>query len=76
VLWTAALTQPVDAVMDAVREVVTIARVRTASAKVALEVADIRSWTTDVRLDLVFRASRHMASVGWVCRIFWTWAPR
>jgi demethylmenaquinone methyltransferase/2-methoxy-6-polyprenyl-1,4-benzoquinol methylase len=55
-LWTEALAGVADAVVtiDAAPEAVAIARDRVRSEKVTFEVADVFSWTTDDRFDVVF----------------------
>jgi 2-polyprenyl-3-methyl-5-hydroxy-6-metoxy-1,4-benzoquinol methylase len=55
-LWTEALVGLADAVtaIDAAPEVIDIARKRVTSAKVTFEVADVFSWTTSARFDVVF----------------------
>lgn len=55
-LWTAALAGLADTVtaIDAAPEMVEIARGRVAGANVTFEVADIFSWTTDARFDVIF----------------------
>jgi SAM-dependent methyltransferase len=55
-LWTQALVGAADTVLaiDAAPEAVAIARDRVRSAKVGFEVADVFSWTTDDRFDVVF----------------------
>ena len=55
-LWTEALANLADTVMatDAAPEAIDIARARVTSAKVTFEVADVFSWTTSARFDVVF----------------------
>jgi len=55
-LWTEALAGLADTVtaIDAAPEVIDIARARVRSAKVTFEVADVFSWTTSARFDVVF----------------------
>jgi demethylmenaquinone methyltransferase/2-methoxy-6-polyprenyl-1,4-benzoquinol methylase len=55
-LWTEALAGMADTVMaiDAAPEAVAIARERMRSGNVTFEVADVFSWTTDDRFDVVF----------------------
>jgi 2-polyprenyl-3-methyl-5-hydroxy-6-metoxy-1,4-benzoquinol methylase len=55
-LWTEALARLADTVtaIDAAPEVIEIARARVRSAKVTFEVADVFSWTTSARFDVVF----------------------
>ena len=55
-LWTEALARVADTVVaiDAAPEAVAIARDRARSGNVTFEVADMFSWTTDDRFDVVF----------------------
>jgi 2-polyprenyl-3-methyl-5-hydroxy-6-metoxy-1,4-benzoquinol methylase len=55
-LWTEALARLADTVtaIDAAPEVIEVARARVRSAKVTFEVADVFSWTTSARFDVVF----------------------
>jgi 2-polyprenyl-3-methyl-5-hydroxy-6-metoxy-1,4-benzoquinol methylase len=55
-LWTEAVARLADAVMaiDAAPEAVAIARDRVKWGNVAFEVADVFSWTTDDRFDVIF----------------------
>jgi demethylmenaquinone methyltransferase/2-methoxy-6-polyprenyl-1,4-benzoquinol methylase len=55
-LWTEALAPLADSVtaIDAAPEAVAIARDRVRSANVRFEVADVFSWTTTARFDVVF----------------------
>lgn len=55
-LWTQALAGPADTVtaIDAAPEVIDIARERVRSTSVTFEVADVFSWTTSARFDVVF----------------------
>ncbi|MEV6931551.1 class I SAM-dependent methyltransferase [Dactylosporangium sp. NPDC051485] len=55
-LWTEALAGAAGAVtaIDAAPEAVAIARERVGSANVRFEVADVFSWTTAVRFDVIF----------------------
>lgn len=55
-LWTEALAGLADTVtaIDAAPEVIDIARERVTSAKVTFEVADVFSWTTSARFDVIF----------------------
>jgi demethylmenaquinone methyltransferase/2-methoxy-6-polyprenyl-1,4-benzoquinol methylase len=55
-LWTEALVGLADTVtaIDAAPEVIEIARARVRSAKATFEVADVFSWTTSTRFDVVF----------------------
>jgi demethylmenaquinone methyltransferase/2-methoxy-6-polyprenyl-1,4-benzoquinol methylase len=55
-LWTDALARVADTVtaIDAAPEVIEIARDRLTSANVTFEVADVFSWTTTARFDVVF----------------------
>ena len=55
-LWTEALARVADTVVaiDAAPEALTIARDRVKSANVTFDVADVFSWATDDRFDVVF----------------------
>jgi 2-polyprenyl-3-methyl-5-hydroxy-6-metoxy-1,4-benzoquinol methylase len=55
-LWTQALAGLADTVtaIDAAPEMVEIARGRVRSANVSFEVADVLSWDTDARFDVIF----------------------
>jgi 2-polyprenyl-3-methyl-5-hydroxy-6-metoxy-1,4-benzoquinol methylase len=55
-LWTEALAGLADTVtaIDAAPEMIQIARARVRSPKVTFEVADVFSWTTSERFDVVF----------------------
>jgi 2-polyprenyl-3-methyl-5-hydroxy-6-metoxy-1,4-benzoquinol methylase len=55
-LWTEALAGLADTVtaIDAAPEAIDIARTRVRSANVTFEIADVFSWTTDARFDVVF----------------------
>ncbi|MCU1656925.1 MAG: hypothetical protein JWO57_1581 [Pseudonocardiales bacterium] len=55
-LWTAEIAGRADTVtaIDAAPEAIEIARARVTSAKVTFEVADVFSWTTSARFDVVF----------------------
>jgi 2-polyprenyl-3-methyl-5-hydroxy-6-metoxy-1,4-benzoquinol methylase len=55
-VWTEALAGPADMVtaIDAAPEVLEIARARVTSANVRFEVADVFSWTSSARVDVVF----------------------
>jgi 2-polyprenyl-3-methyl-5-hydroxy-6-metoxy-1,4-benzoquinol methylase len=55
-LWTEALAGRADTLtaIDTSPEVVDIARARVGSAKVSFEVADVFSWSTSARFDVVF----------------------
>ena len=55
-LWTEALAELADAVtaIDTAPEVIEIARARVGSAAVTFEVADVFSWATSSRFDVVF----------------------
>jgi 2-polyprenyl-3-methyl-5-hydroxy-6-metoxy-1,4-benzoquinol methylase len=55
-LWTEALAGLADTVtaIDTSPEVIEIARARVGSAKVSFEVADVFSWSTSARFDVVF----------------------
>jgi demethylmenaquinone methyltransferase/2-methoxy-6-polyprenyl-1,4-benzoquinol methylase len=55
-LWTEALVGVADTVVaiDAAPEALAIARDRVRSANVTFEVADVFSWTTDDRFDVIF----------------------
>jgi demethylmenaquinone methyltransferase/2-methoxy-6-polyprenyl-1,4-benzoquinol methylase len=55
-LWTEAIAGLADTVtaIDAAPEVIEIARARVRSPKVAFEIADVFSWTTSARFDVVF----------------------
>jgi SAM-dependent methyltransferase len=55
-LWTEAIAQLADTVVaiDAAPEAVAIARDRVRSANVTFEVADVFSWTTEARFDVIF----------------------
>jgi demethylmenaquinone methyltransferase/2-methoxy-6-polyprenyl-1,4-benzoquinol methylase len=55
-LWTAALADVADTVVaiDAAPEMVAIARDRVTSGNVRFEVADVFSWTTEDRFDVIF----------------------
>ncbi len=55
-LWTEAIADVADTVvaLDAAPEAVAIARERVTSPGVTFEVADVFSWTTDERFDVIF----------------------
>jgi 2-polyprenyl-3-methyl-5-hydroxy-6-metoxy-1,4-benzoquinol methylase len=55
-MWTGALAGVADMVtaIDAAPEAIDIARARVRSAKVTFEVADVFSWTTSARFDVIF----------------------
>lgn len=55
-MWTQALADEADSVraIDVSPEVLTIARERARTANVSFEVADVFSWTTDDRFDVIF----------------------
>ncbi len=55
-LWTEALARSAETVtaIDAAPEAIEIARARVRSANVTFEVADVFSWTTPARFDVVF----------------------
>lgn len=55
-LWTEAIARVADTVVaiDAAPEAVAIARDRVRSGSVTFEVADVFSWTTDDRFDVIF----------------------
>jgi demethylmenaquinone methyltransferase/2-methoxy-6-polyprenyl-1,4-benzoquinol methylase len=55
-LWTEALAEPADTVtaIDVAPEVLQIARDRVRSANVRFEVADVFSWHSDNRFDVIF----------------------
>lgn len=55
-LWTGALAESADALtaIDAAPETIAIARERVTSESVTFEVADVFSWTTSARFDVVF----------------------
>jgi demethylmenaquinone methyltransferase/2-methoxy-6-polyprenyl-1,4-benzoquinol methylase len=55
-LWTEEIAELADTVtaIDAAPEVIDIARARVKSANVTFEVADVFSWTTPARFDVVF----------------------
>jgi 2-polyprenyl-3-methyl-5-hydroxy-6-metoxy-1,4-benzoquinol methylase len=55
-LWTEALAGLADTVtaIDAAPEAIDIARARVRSANVTFEIADVFSWTTSARFDVVF----------------------
>lgn len=58
-LWTEALADVADTVLaiDAAPEMVAIARDRVRSGSVRFEVADVFSWTTEDRFDVIFFAA-------------------
>lgn len=58
-LWTEALAYVADTVIaiDAAPEMVAIARDRVRSGNVSFEVADVFSWTTEERYDVIFFAA-------------------
>lgn len=55
-LWTEAIARVADTVVaiDAAPEAVAIARERVTSANVRFEIADVFTWTTDTRFDVIF----------------------